>query len=355
MDLQRLRDERLCSHLLTAPASTVVAAAEHMTATQAQEFWGGRWALASRTRGESRMSEVDRAFDRGTLIRSWTQRGTLHILAPRDLAWILSVTAERQQKQYAAPLRNSGITASDLLVAEHAARAALSGGNRLTRREFAAVLEGAGIETTGMRGNHILVVLCLRLVICLGPVLPRDGAPSRDQYVVLAEEWISDAAAPADPLAELFVRYIRSHGPAGVADFRWWAGLPLGVSRRAAEAAGDRVVQIEADSYVAAGTRPRRSPAPEAHALPPFEEYYLSYVDRSVACAPEFGAAIGPSMNGMVRPILVAGGEAFGVWAHSLAIGKHTTPPTAEVFADGLVPASAVEAALDRYHRFISG
>lgn len=354
MDIQRLRDQRLRSHRLTAPTPTVVAAAEHMTATQTQEFWGGRWALAARTKGEPALSDVDAEFARGALIRSWTQRGTLHILAPRDLGWILSVTAERQQKQYAAPLRNAAITASDLTVAERAARAALGGGNRLTRREFAAVLEGAGVETTGMRGNHILVMLCLRLVTCLGPVAPRAGGPTRDQYIVLTEEWVSDAAAPADPVAELFVRYIASHGPAGIADFRWWAGLPLGVSRTAAEAAGERVVEVEDGLYVAAGARPRRSASPPVHALPPFEEYYLSYVDRTVPCTPEFGAAIGPSMNGMVRPILVTRGEAFGVWAHSLAVGKHTVPPTAEVFSADLAPASAVADALARYHRFIT-
>ena len=36
---------------------------------------------------------------------------------------------------------------------------------------------------------------------------------------------------------------------------------------------------------------PRRgavAAAPEVVALPPFEEYYLSYVDRTVPCAPEF-------------------------------------------------------------------
>lgn len=355
MDVQRLRSERLRSHRLTAPPGDVVTAAAHMTATQAQEFWGGRWALAARTRGEPTLSGVDAAFERGELIRSWTMRGTLHILRPCDLGWLLAVTGERQERQYAAPLRNAAITSSTLTSAERAVRAALAGGNRLTRREFAEVLQAAGIETAGMRGNHILVMMCLRQVACLGPVVPREGAPTRDQYVVLTEEWVTDAAAPADPLAEMFVRYIASHGPAGIADFRWWAGLSLGVARAAREGAGERVTEVDDGLYVVAGARPRRGLSPDVHALPPFEEYYLSYIDRTVACAPEFAAAIGPSMNGMVRPILVADGEAFGVWAHSVAVGKHALAPTADVFADGLVPAAAVDDALARYARFITG
>ncbi|GAA3897203.1 winged helix DNA-binding domain-containing protein [Microbacterium invictum] len=355
MDISRLRSERLRSHRLTAPAASVVDAAAHMTATQAQEFWGGRWALAARTRGELRLSGVDAEFERGRLIRSWTQRGTLHILRPADLGWLLAVTGARQEKQYAAPLRNAAITASTLTTAERAVRAALSGGNRLTRREFAEVLQAAGIDTAGMRGNHILVMMCLRQVTCLGPVVPRDGAPSRDQYVVLAEEWISDATAPADPLAEMFVHYIASHGPAGVADFRWWAGVPLGMARAAVDAAGDRVVEVEQGLYTAAGPRPRRSALPEVLALPPFEEYYLSYADRSVPCPPEFTPTVGPSLQGLVRPVLLADGEVIGAWTHSVAVGRHHLDPVPELFTPGAAPAPAVADALARFARFITG
>jgi len=356
MDNARLRSERLRSHRLSAPAPTIADAAAHMTATQAQEFWGGRWALAARTRGAPRLSDVDAAFARGELIRSWTMRGTLHIVAPRDLGWILAVTAARQEKQYAPVHRNLGITASDLRTGERAARAALSGGNRLTRREFGDVLAAAGVDPAGMRGNHILSALCLHQVLCLGAVVPRTEAPSRDQYIVLTEDAIRDAAAPADPLAELFVRYIASHGPAAVEDFRWWAGLPLGMARTARESAGERVVEVADGLFAAAGARPRRSSAaPGVVALPPFEEYYLSYADRSVPCAPEFIAAIGPSQNGIVRPVLVTDGEILGVWAHSVAVGKHHLAPVPEVFADGAAPASAVEDALARFARFITG
>ncbi len=354
MDLHRLRSERLRSHRLTAPAANVVDAAAHMTATQAQEFWGGRWALASRTRARSPLTEVDAEFDRGRLIRSWTQRGTLHIVRPADLSWLLAVTGARQEKQYAGPLRNAAVTASTLTDAERAVRAALAGGNRLTRREFAEVLQAAGIETSGMRGNHILVLMCLRQVTCLGPVVPRGDAPTRDQYVVLAEDWIAEAAQPDDPLAEMFVRYIASHGPAGIADFRWWAGLPLGMARTAREGAGDRVTEIEEGLFVAAGVRPRRSHAPDVLALPPFEEYYLSYADRSVPCPPETQAIVGPSAQGFVRPVLLADGEIIGAWSHSLAVGRHTEQPVAELFTPGAAPASAVSAALARYTRFLA-
>ncbi|MCH6229914.1 winged helix DNA-binding domain-containing protein [Microbacterium sp. CFH 31415] len=359
MDAASVRHERLRSHRLSAPAATVLEAATHMLATQAQEFWGGRWAIAARTRGRTTVHDVDAAFDRGEIVRSWTQRGTIHLIPARDLAWVLSITGERQGRQAAAVRRAESIDDDELGKAERLARAALRGGNRLTRKELFDVLETGGVSTARQRGYHLLVALSLRAAVCQGPVVPRPVGPTREQFLVLTEEWVTDAASPADPLAELFFRYISSHGPAGARDFAWWTGLPLGVSRSAADAASDRLVVVDDQpepQYVAAGPAPRRSPAaPAVLALPPFEEYYLSYVDRTVPCAPEFLAAIGPSMNGIVRPIIVAQGEVVGVWTHSIAVGRHADAPIPELFTPGMAGRADVGAALDRYREFITG
>ncbi|MHC2999574.1 DNA glycosylase AlkZ-like family protein [Microbacterium sp. HJ5] len=353
-----LRHERLRSHRLSAPAPTVLGAATHMLATQAQEFWGGRWAIAARTRGRTTVRDVDAAFDRGEIVRSWTQRGTIHLIPARDLAWVLGITGERQARQAAAVRRAEAIDDDEIARAERLARAALRGGNRLARKELFDVFEAGGVSTARQRGYHLLVALSLRTVVCQGPVVPRESGPTREQFLVLHDEWVTDAAAPADPLAELFFRYISSHGPAGARDFAWWTGLPLGVSRAAAERASDRLVVVDdlpEPLYAAAGERPRRSAtAPDVVALPPFEEYYLSYVDRSVPCAPEFLKAIGPSMNGIVRPIIVARGEAIGVWTHSIAVGRHADTPVPELFTPGAATDAEVAAALDRYRDFIT-
>ncbi|MDL5352498.1 winged helix DNA-binding domain-containing protein [Microbacterium sp. zg-YB36] len=351
-----LRAARLRAHRLNAPAASISDAASHMLATQAQEFWGGRWALAARTRRDPRLSEVDAAFDRGEIVRSWTMRGTVHIVPPRDLGWVQAITAERQLRQYAVVYRALGIEPSHIARAERAARSALSGGNRVTRREFAEVLAGAGLDTTQARAQHLLIALAIRSVILLGPVVPREGAPTNNQYVVLTEDWVTDAATPADPLAELYVRYLAAHAPAGPADFAWWTGLPLGVARAAAEAAGDRVVEVAEGRYAVAGAEPRRSAsAPRVLALPPYEEVYLSYADRTSVAAAEFTATIGPSINGIVRPILVADGEVVGMWSHSVAANRHALPPVPELFAQREELASDVDSALARFSRFITG
>ncbi|WP_455133412.1 winged helix DNA-binding domain-containing protein [Microbacterium aurum] len=367
MDLERLRDDRLRAHRLSDPADDVIAAATHLTATQAQEFWGGRWALGVRAAGEPTLREVDAAFDDGLLVRSGTQRGTLHIVRPADLGWILSLTEERQMRQHAAIFRDLGIDDALLARAEATARAALRGGNRLTRTEFGEVLAAAGIDSGGMRGSRVVSALSLRAVLVWGPVVHRQDAPSREQYLVLADEWITDAAAPPDPLAELFVRYLRGHGPAGIADFRWWAGLPLGVARAARERAGDRVAEVDdglfaevddglfVEAAVAqAPPDPSTSPlpTPSVLALPGWDEYFLSYADRAYSCPPERLADVGPTLNGLVRPVLVERGEVIGTWTHSMAVGRHHLDPTPALFSPG-ADAESVADALARFAAFV--
>jgi len=346
---------RLRAHLLAEPAETIASAAAHMLAVQAQEFVPARWALAVRSPGSPTLAQIDAAFESGALVRSWTQRGTLHIVPAADLAWVLSVTAARQTRAAIGVHREWGIDSRDVDVAERATRSALSGGNRLTRPEFAAVVAASGVDTSSSRGNHLLSALAVRGVLALGPLVPRAGGPTRDQYVVAADE-LDSPRVVSDPIAELFVGYVRSHGPASVADFRWWAGMPLGMARQAADAAGDRVVEVDDGLFALRDGGEPGVAASRVHALPAFDEYYLSYADRSGVCPLDRLPEVGPTRNGLVRPVLVAEGRVVGTWTHSLAVGRHTETPVAALWPGaGAAVAAEAGAALDAYAAFVSG
>ncbi|MFB4348932.1 winged helix DNA-binding domain-containing protein [Microbacterium sp. CR_7] len=350
MKTATLLTERLRSHRLTAPARTVTDAAAHMLAVQSQDFTAGRWALASRTRGEPTLAAVDAAFDRGELVRAWTMRGTLHIIPARDLGWVLSVTAQRQRQQAAGRRRDLGIDDAMIDVVTAAVVPRLRDGG-LTRSEMFEVFAGVGVDPSGQRGIHLLSELTLIGLLCQGPVVARDGI-TREQRFVLVDGHIREHAAPDDPLAELFVRYIDGHGPATVADFAWWSGLTLGLSREARDRADGRVTEVEEGVFLAAD-RPRRAGRAESViALGAFDEYYISYADRTAVCAPEHLAAVGPGKNGMVRATLVADGQVIGCWTHAAA--SLGTPP--ELFDDPgrqSVDEDAVRDALARFARFV--
>ncbi|MBO0980131.1 winged helix DNA-binding domain-containing protein [Microbacterium sp. SD291] len=348
MKTATLLAERLRSHRLTAPASTVTDAAAHMLAVQSQDFTAGRWALAARTRAGAVLSDVDRAFDRGGLVRAWTMRGTLHIIPARDLGWVLSVTAARQRQQSAGRHRELGIDEEMIAAVVQAVTPALGDGG-LTRAELFDAFTAIGIDPSGQRGIHLIAALTLDGLICQGPVVARPGV-AREQRFVLVEDHIREHESPEDPLAELFVRYIDGHGPAGVTDFAWWSGLTLGQSREAVDRAKARVDEVEEGLFVAT-RRPRRAAgAASVHALGAFDEYYISYADRTAVCAPEHLAAVGPGKNGMVRATLVEQGRVIGCWTHASA-----SPGAAPELFREPADAEAVASALARFRDFISG
>jgi len=355
MKIGTLRAERLRAHRLTAPVPTVTAAARHMLAVQSQDFAAGRWALAVRTRGATTLRTVDRAFDRGDLVRAWTMRGTLHTIPARDLRWVLSVTSERQRQQAASRHRDLGIDDEMVAAAARVLEPRLRDGG-CTRAEVFALLESIGIDPTGQRGLHLLFTLTIDGLICQGPVVPAPTASgiTREQRFVLVDEWIPDSAEPDDPLTELFVRYIDGHGPAGAADFAWWSGLTLGAAREAASRAHGRVVEVEEGLFVAAARARRSAGAAAVHALGAFDEYYISYADRTAVCAADDLAAVGPGKNGMVRPVVLADGVVAGVWRMPPTAARGGVEPIAELFRSGEVDEVELRTALRRHADFLT-
>ncbi len=94
---------RLAAQGLLAPGfDSVPEAVRWMTAMQAQDMQAALWAVGLRVR-DSGVDDVRSALDDGLIVRSWPMRGTLHLLAPEDLRWILDITADRLLRGMARP------------------------------------------------------------------------------------------------------------------------------------------------------------------------------------------------------------------------------------------------------------
>ena len=340
-DAATVRAHRLRSHLLASPAAGVVEVVRHLGALQAQDFGAGRWALGIRTAGGISVADVDRAFDDGDLVRAWTQRGTLHTVTPSSVAAILAVTGERQ-------LRAIGVDPAVLDRAERVFRATVAAEGRLTRADLAGALERDGVVTSARQAGGILLALSFRGVLGLGPVVPRDDGVTREQFLVLLPD-----AGPVgdDPAVDLLVAYLRGHAPASTADFAWWAGIPGGRARATVERAEERVV-ADGDGLLALpGAAPDPRPAGDdvTLALPAFDEYTLSYADRTIGLGAGDRVTVGPTANGMMRPVILRRGVTVGTWRLSLAKG---TAGVAEAALFDRETDVGVRAALDRARRF---
>jgi hypothetical protein len=167
-----------------------------------------------------------------------------------------------------------------------------------------------GIPTTGQRGYHLLWNLGQARLIVFGP------SEGKQPTFALLEERITQSRQldGDEALGEFAARYFRSHGPATVQDFAWWANITLSDARKALAIAADGLDERQFGGmphYLAPGLEPAAS---AVHALPGFDEYMLGYRDRSPALATEFSDRIVPGNNGMFLATIVVDGEIVGTW-----------------------------------------
>jgi hypothetical protein len=373
--LAQLRYARL-EHQLILPrhsrdlptvTSTVAETVSHLFCLQAQDFGQALWAVGLRTPGSTR-SDVLAALNRGEVVRTSPLRGTLHILAARDLRWIIALTGPRSMRTAARRLHETGADEPTIARAVQVASAELSGG-ALTRAEFFAALQAAGITTDNQRGYHVIFALAQTGLVCWGPMR------GDQQALVLVDEWIRrDGTAPAQSAAEidaavgeLALRYFTGHGPATVKDLAWWSKLPLTVVRAAVARVRDRLVErpYNNDLYYEVagdGSLPRTGAgdvggdgsAPDNAplvALPAFDEYLLGYQDRTAVLEPGQFELVVPGKNGLFRPILVADGAVVGVWRRGTGSGPRVLDEPFDELTDD--QEAALAEADTRYRAFL--
>lgn len=344
---RRLRNQHLIGPRRTG-ADDVVA---WLGAVQAQEYAGAKWALGQRA---TRLTEadVDRAFDAGEILRTHVLRPTWHFVSPRDIRWLLALTAPRVHAVSAYYRRQVELDARLFTRAHRVIVRALETDPFLTRTEIGAALARARISATGPRLAHILMHAELEAIVCSGP---RRG--KQFTYALLDRRAPSSRTRNRDAsLAELATRYFTSHGPATIKDYVWWSGLTVRDARDGIALAGRALESFEIDGHRcwAAPTETRdRDASQTVHLLPIYDEFLVAYRDRHL-----LGSIERPVSGGEVRPVdeyghyLVVGGRFAGTWRRAVANG------VVEVVISPLGPLRemqrrAVDAAAAAYGTFI--
>ena len=102
---------RLSSQLLAGPAaSSPEAVVERVLAVQAQDPRGARLAIRARSKNLT-AADVDRAFtETRSLVVTWLNRGTLHLVAASDYWWLHDLTAARTITANERRLRQEGVS-----------------------------------------------------------------------------------------------------------------------------------------------------------------------------------------------------------------------------------------------------
>ncbi len=292
--------------LVGSTATTPEAVTGHLLAVQAQDPRGARLSIRSRTRGLT-AADVDRALteDR-SLVVSWLNRGTLHLVRSEDLAWLWALTANARR------LAQEGVTADAAERGVEVIERSLTSDGPLTRADLRERLDTAGIRTEGQALVHVLLLASLRGLVARGPMV------GSHQAFVLVRDWLgTQPVVDRDvALAELARRYLVGHGPATDRDLARWSGLGLRDARAGLRAIAGELDEAPDGSVDLAGRRPVAE-LPPPKLLGPFDPLLLGWVSRDSIVGSHRSIV---TTNGIFRAFALVDGRAVATW--SLAGGR---------------------------------
>jgi hypothetical protein len=305
-DRDPVHARRLTAQLLAgAPARDPLAVAERLLAIQGQDPRGARLAVRARSQGLS-VADVDRALtDERSLLITWLNRGTLHLIRSEDYSLLHMLTTPQLRTSSSTRLAQEGLDTRATERALAVIERTLGADGPLTRRDLAARLEQAGIRTEGQALIQLMFRAGLDGIAIRGPMIGRQHA------YVLVRDWLApQPRLDRDrALAELARRYLAGHGPADARDLARWAGLPLRDARAGLTAIASELEPRPGDLVDLTGRR--AAPLPPPRLLGAFEPLLLGWQSRKSVLAAHAERVV---TGGIFRGFALAEGRAVAVW-----------------------------------------
>jgi hypothetical protein len=287
-----------------------------MGAIQAQDFIMAKWAIGVRVPG-STDKIVQAAVDKAEIIRTHILRPTWHFVSGDDIHWVLALSGPGLKSSMKGRDKRLGLTEADFKKSNKIIEKALSGGKHLTRDVLMAKLEKAKIGTRDFRSLHIMMRAELDGLVCSGVTNEK-----RQTYALLDERVPTKKILKKDEaLAKLAKRYFTAHCPATLQDFMWWSGLNAADSKLALQIIKKDLVgkTVGLETYWFDKTFSFQKVKPAVYLLPAYDEYLISYKDRSASLKPQHRATA-LTGNGIFYPVVIANGQVVGLWKR--AAGK---------------------------------
>jgi hypothetical protein len=306
--VSRVVAERLTSQMLSGRRPRdPVAAVERLLAVQAQDPRGARLAVRARTTGLT-ASAVDRALtDDRSLVVTWLNRGTLHLVRGEDYPWLHSLTTPQLLTGNARRLAQLGVTPAQADRGVTAIERSLANEGPLTRAELGDRLGEARVPTKGQALVHVLMLATLRGIAVRGPVV------AREQAYALTRDWLGEPARVdrERSLAELALRFLAGHGPADERDLAKWAGVRLRDARAGLSAAARSLVQRD-DGLLELARRRTIAPLPPPRLLGSYDPVLHGWRSREPLLGMHEQRV---TIGGLFRPFALVDGRAVAAWS----------------------------------------
>ncbi|HEU4736780.1 MAG TPA: winged helix DNA-binding domain-containing protein [Solirubrobacterales bacterium] len=332
--------ERFAAQGLAGPPERTAAdVAGRLLAVQGQDPRGARLAVRARSDGLT-AADVDRALsEERSLLITWLNRGTLHLVRSEDYPWLHALTTPPLFTSATRRLSQEGVSPGAVERGVKTIERALAEEGPLTRLQLRERLERADVPTEGQALIHLLFLAAVEGIAVRGPMLGKDHA-----YVRVAD-WL-EPGKPIDrdaALAELARRYLVGHAPADDRDLARWAGLPLRDARAGLAAIAAELVERD-DGLVHLAARPPLAEVPGPRLFGAFDPLLLGWTSREAVLGPHTQLV---TINGIFKPFAMVKGRAVATWR--LARGKVTIEPLGRITKTANAALAADAADVERF------
>jgi hypothetical protein len=306
------------------PAGRALEVCAAMCGAQAQVGTAARLSLSARVAGLSEAALLRALHEERTLVKTWTVRGTLHLVPSTDLPlWVAAMGPVRggYARRY---LERMGLSTQGIDRLSDDIVEALADGP-MTRKEIAARVGDAHGPKARRWLEHswggVFHFAVQEGRVCFGP--------SEGSRITFArtDRWLGSPVRAAErgaAEAEIARRFLLAYGPATVRDFAYWAGIYAPDAQRMwARIAGEaRPVTVAGKAaFVHASRRlPRASAtgpgraAPHVRLLPHFDAFLLGHRDKLAAVdAARYKRVFRNA--GWIVPSVLVDGRIVGTWS----------------------------------------
>ncbi len=290
-----------------------------MGAMQAQDYRMAKWAIGLRTPNATEKT-IEIAIDNGEIIRTHLLRPTWHFVSAEDIYWMIELTGPRIKASMKGRNKQLELTKKIFKKSNSVIEKVLRDGKHLTRVELVAELNKAKIVTDNNRSSHILFTAELEGIICSGITKEKQST-----YALLSERIPeTKKLKKEEALFKLAKKYFESHCPASLQDFIWWSGLSVFDAKNAFEMIKPDFIseKIDSQTYLFPDSFSIPKKYKEfVYLLPAFDEFLISYKDRTAAIAFE-NHKHAFSNNGIFWPTIVINGQVMGIWKRTIKKDK---------------------------------
>ncbi len=279
------------------------------------------WNISARTRGLS-PARIETALRKEcALVKSLCMRQTVHLLPAAEFHVYSAAVRQSRVAAVVRIMERFGITPRDREALLRATLEILESGP-MTKGELTARIRPRVSSRVRAWMDRVWNANRLALVeglVCYGP------EQGQQVTFVRVDRWLPGRRTIAAEEAQrrLLAGFLRSYGPASLADFSKWSGIPIAEARLAWGASSDELAEVSISGQPAwvlrkdlSALRASALAGRAVSLLAAFDSYLLAHAKKDHLVEPRHYKRVYRSL-GWISPVVLVDGRVAGLWRHS--------------------------------------